>query len=68
MRVRIGDTVQRKPGTFADDGTSKSTKSLFTGRVVYIHPRGRFHVVAFGSGERPVRESFPGTERDTPEC
>ncbi len=54
--VSLGDTVTRRV-------ESLGAPKLWTGRVVYIHPQGRFHVVSFpvgfdGSGGA-VRESFP---------
>ena len=36
---------------------------LVRGRVVYIHPKSRFHVVEFGEGATAVRESFMGVQR-----
>lgn len=56
--VRIGDVVTRRPVTFdTKDGP------LVRGRVVYIHPKSRFHVVEFGEGATAVRESFMGVQR-----
>lgn len=56
--VQIGDVVTRRPVTFdTRDGP------LVRGRVVYIHPKGRFHVVEFGEGATAVRESFSGVRR-----
>ena len=31
---------------------------LMTGRVIYIHPRGRFYTVEFTVGERTFRENY----------
>lgn len=55
-RVQLGDIVSRRALTFAS--TDAKEAQLMRGRVVYIHPAGRFHVVEF---EKGVRESFPGT-------
>lgn len=55
-RVQLGDNVSRRALTFAS--TDAKEAQLMRGRVVYIHPAGRFHVVEF---EKGVRESFPGT-------
>ena len=57
--VRVGDTVVRTPVTISADMESAG-KRLMRGAVVYVHPRGRFHVVEFGEGRRALRESFPG--------
>ena len=53
--VIVGDTVMRRPVTFgqSEKGAPKQTR----GAVVYVHPRGRFHVVEFARG---IRESFFG--------
>ncbi len=56
--VRVGDTVTRCPVSFSDTGDKQS--GPLKGKVVYVHPKGRFHVVEFGSG---VREGFPGAAR-----
>lgn len=60
--VRVGDIVVRRPVTFYDRDSAEGTK-LVRGRVVYVHPKGRFHVVEFGEGKRAVRESFSGVRR-----
>lgn len=57
-RVHVGDMVKRKPITFSD--SDKKDAGWMIGRVVWIHPLGRFHVVEFGEGRRAVRESFMG--------
>lgn len=56
--LQVGDTVTRRP-YFAADGSSRA-KEPVKGTVVYIHPKGRFHVVEFGEGKNAVRESFCG--------
>lgn len=57
-RVQLGDVVSRRALTFAS--TDAKEAQLMRGRVVYIHPAGRFHVVEF---EKGIRECFAGTER-----
>lgn len=54
--VRVGGIVTREPVTFLDK------KRSMRGRVVWIHPAGRFHVVEFGEGEHTVRECFMGVQ------
>lgn len=57
-RVQIGDIVTRRPISLIDkDGRACQVMS---GRVIWIHPLGRFHVVEFGEGQRAIRESFMG--------
>ena len=52
--VSLGEWVRRLAISM-----SKEPK-LMEGRVVYIHPRGRFHTVEFPTMGGPVRESFAG--------
>lgn len=65
MAVQIGDTVVRKPVTFSryDDDEKKHTQAAMRGKVVYVHPKGRFHTVEFMTGGGAIRESFQGVER-----
>ncbi len=53
--VKIGDTVIRWPVSLGDTAHEKAKP--MKGVVVYIHPKGRFHVVEFDQG---IRESFLG--------
>lgn len=63
--LRIGQKVTRSPKTIGvmDDGnfSSKLVTKPLRGVVVYIHPKGRFHVVEFENlkGEK-IRETFDG--------
>ncbi len=59
--MRVGDKVVRTPLTFGEciDGQKDARRSM-TGRVVYIHPRGRYHTVEFALRGGTVRESFLG--------
>ena len=57
-RVRMGDTVQRRPVSFSDSDAKNAL--LLRGTVVYVHPAGRFHVVEF---EKGVREGFMGVQK-----
>lgn len=59
--MKLGDKVMRLPVTFTDSGEDKkSMRRPVVGRVVYIHPAGRFHTVEFELPGGPVRESFQG--------
>lgn len=60
-RVQVGDIVKRKPITFSD--SDRKDAGWMLGRVIWIHPLGRFHVVEFGEGRRAVRESFMGVRK-----
>lgn len=64
--VKVGQRVTRMPKTFGAlddmrDFTVKTGIKLQKGIVVYVHPKGRFHVVEFENlkGEK-IRESFDG--------
>lgn len=62
--VRVGDKVQREPVSLSSywEGNKKKQKVL-TGRVAYVHPRGRYHMVEFTAKRGGVvRECFPGVE------
>ena len=54
MKVALGDTVKRKPMTIPKSASEVMGQETMEGRVVYIHPRGRFHVVAFPPPARGV--------------
>ena len=60
-RVLVGDIVKRKPITFSDSDSKNAGWLL--GRVIWIHPLDRFHVVEFGEGRQAVRESFMGVSK-----
>jgi hypothetical protein len=60
-RVQVGDIVKRKPITFSDH--DRKDAGWMLGRVIWIHPLGRFHVVEFGEGRQAVRESFMGVRK-----
>lgn len=52
--MKIGDRVQRVPETFGEteeirdrNRKRKARRRAYDGTVTYIHPLGRFHVVAF---------------------
>lgn len=52
--MKIGDRAQRVPETFGEteeirdrNRKRKARKRAYDGTVIYIHPLGRFHVVAF---------------------
>ncbi len=60
--VRVGDVVLRKPLTISPSADKDGARVL-RGTVVWVHPKGRFHVVEFGEGASAVRESFAGVER-----
>lgn len=65
--MKIRDRVQRVPETFGETEEirdrhrrKKARKRAYSGTVVYIHPLGRYHVIAFGTAGGIIRESFAG--------
>lgn len=59
--MKLGQKVMRLPETFTDnDEGKKSIRRPMVGRVVYIHPKGRYHTVECELGGGTVRESFLG--------
>ena len=63
--LQIGEYVQRVPVSFDSPFVEGSThqRAAVTGRICYIHPLGRYHVVEFQGRSGVVREAFPGVER-----
>lgn len=65
--MKIGDRVQRVPETFGEAEEirdrrrrKKARKRAYSGTAVYIHPLGRYHVIAFETRGGTIRESFAG--------
>lgn len=60
--MEIGQKVMRKPETFTDPLREKGEPlhKPMMGKVVYIHPKGRYHTVEFHLPFGVVRESFSG--------
>lgn len=60
--VQLGEVVVRRPVTFfGREEIGRSAKRRLKGRVVYIHPQGRYHTVEFDLPGGRARESFRGT-------
>lgn len=64
-RLKIGDKVRRTPITFGEEDAPQhmgqhraQRKKSYTGRIVYIHPDRRFHIVEFSVPGGTIRESF----------
>ena len=60
--VNVGDVVIRTPRTIGKNvqGELKLKRCPMKGKAIFVHPRGRFHTVAFDGPQGPVRESFLG--------
>lgn len=54
--MKVGDMVQCVVSV--DNPDTTKNKQLKKGRVVYIHPRGRFVTVEFDFHGKKVRECF----------
>lgn len=63
--LQIGEYVQRVPVECAMPfpGGNSNQREQMMGRVCYIHPLGRFHVVEFQGRSGSVREAFLGVAR-----
>lgn len=59
--MKVGDKVSRRPVSFGEREDRLAPRPVMTGRIVYIHPKGRFHIVEFDTPGGPIRESFHGT-------
>lgn len=62
MNVKFKQKVMRTPETFFDGDLKegKANRHPMPCIVIYIHPRGRFHVVEFNTPGGPIREAFLG--------
>lgn len=65
--MKIRDRVQWVPETFGETEEirdrhrkRKARRRAYDGTVVYIHPLGRYHVIAFETAGGIIRESFAG--------
>ena len=65
--MQIGDIVQRIPETFGETEKIRGRnqkknirRCAYRGTVIWIHPRGRFHLVVFETKGGVIRESFAG--------
>lgn len=54
--------VVRTPQTIFEEEHGKEIRRPRQGRVEYIHPLGRFHIVAFRVREKTIKETFQGVE------
>lgn len=62
-RLEVGMEVVRIPQSLYEaDGKGKGERRPMRGRVVYIHPLGRFHIVAFRVRGKIIKETFQGVE------
>ena len=61
--MELGEKVVRTPITFTDPYREKGEvkHKPMTGKVVYIHPEGRYHTVEFDLPGGKVRENFHET-------
>lgn len=59
--MKIGQKVRRVPTGLTQMAESgKQEHRPMTGKVVYIHPEGRYHLVEFETWGGTVRECFQG--------
>lgn len=61
--MTIGSTVERISSVMQGNFEfKKEVRSPMKGKVIYIHPQGRYHVVEFELRGGKVRECFKGCE------
>lgn len=62
--VRLGEILKRRPVTISreDPDGKKIEGGAMTGKVVYIHPGGRFFTLEFQTAGGPLRESFQAVD------
>ena len=64
--VKVGDSKTFIPSGFSDrigvkdPATGKTCSIKVTGKVIYVHPQGRYYTVEAELDGRTIRESFPG--------
>nr|DAG72654.1 MAG TPA: hypothetical protein [Caudoviricetes sp.] len=59
--MKINDIVERRPQIIYDQENRRIRGAgPLKGKVVYIHPAGRWHMVEFSTPHGPVRECFYG--------
>lgn len=61
VMIELHKTVRRMPSIHIDNEGHRMSRPI-NGEVVYIHPKGRFHVVRFDFPFGSFRESFLGVE------
>lgn len=55
--MKVGETVH-KPLTDIMSGSANTPRPKFTGRVVWVHPKGRFYLAEFQLPVGVIRECF----------
>ena len=61
--MMVGDIVRRKSFAMKGDfNFSSSDKTPMEGKVIYIHPEGRYHIVEFETRGGKIRECFLGAK------
>lgn len=59
--MKIGQKVRRVPtGLTQAADSGKQEHRPMTGKVTYIHPKGRYHLVEFETWGGIIRECFQG--------
>lgn len=60
--MRVGDTVRKRISCSTTSGQSSNTsdeESIYrTGKVVYVHPNGRYYTVAFDLPDGTIKECY----------
>lgn len=56
--MKVGETVIRHPITIYPRPYRYDEAEPMEGRIVYVHPENRYHIVEFTAGKNTFRESF----------
>lgn len=66
--IKVGDIVPCKPYIEAKEAVARGRAPLRKGRVIFIHPEGRFYTVEFDCGNDKFRESKEFTRAELEEA
>ena len=59
IKVNIGDTVTRRSAAMSGEKWARQSSQVYiTGKVIWIHPQGRFFVMEAQLPGGKVREAF----------
>lgn len=60
--MKVGDTVRKRISCSTTSGQTGATyqeeQSECTGKMIYVHPKGRYYTVAFSMPDGTIKESY----------
>ena len=64
--MRVGDKVRKKISCSTTSGATgfptPEEKAVRTGKVIFVHPKGRFYTAEFAFCDGNIRECYRGCE------